>query len=303
MRQSQFDTLLIPIIYHHFQLGMNNIPSQRSRLFNVQDSFLAEEKGTGLGGFGVDTWDVYANTGGAEKGALDVNQLYTKTYTHREYPVQLTLEKKLLINDQYGQIKSIIRKTGMSAEQKMEKDAASILNNAFSSATANLGADGVALCSASHPVSPHEVSTVYTNTGTSALSASSVSTTRIAMMRFKDDKGNELGNMPNELWVPPELEDTALKIVKSLQEPSTANNDINPQNGRFSVIPWQRLTGTKAWFMVDSAWRKEVVNWYNRERHQIMLLDESTTHIRYEIKLHYSFGFDDWRFIYGHNPA
>jgi hypothetical protein len=191
----------------------------------------------------------------------------------------------------------------LSAEQKMEKDAASLLNNAFSSAAANLGSDGVALCSASHPVGPHEVSTVYTNTGTSALTATAISTTRVAMMRFKDDKGNELGLMPNELWIPPELEDAALKITRSLQDPGSANNDINPQNGRWQVIPWQRLTGTKNWFMVDGAWRNEVVNWYNREAYQIMLLDESTTHLRYEIKLHYAFGFEDWRWVYGHNVA
>lgn len=297
--QSQWDTLLTPIVYHHFGVGMSMVPSMRARLFSVQGSLLAEEKGTGIGGFSVDAWNQYQNSG--QKGDLDLNQLYTKTYTHQEYPVRLRLEKKLLINDQYGVINQMVRRSGISAEQKMEIDAASILNNAFSGSY--LGADGVALCSASHPNSPHAPATTQSNSGTLALNAKNISDVRVAMMRFKDDKNNEIGLMPNELWVPPELEDTTIKAVRSAQDPGSANNDVNPQAGRWTVVPWQRLTGTKAWFVVDSVWRKEVVNWYNREVVVPMLIDEDTTHLTYELKLHYSFGFDDWRWIYGMNPA
>jgi len=303
-RQSQWDTLLIPAIYHHFNIGVNRVPSLRSRLFNVQGSNLASENGTGIGGFGVDTWDVWANTGGKEKGQLDFTQQYTKTYTHREFPVQLGIEKRLLLNDQYGEIQKKIRQVGVSAEQEMEKDAASILNNAFTASAATNGSDGVALCSASHPVTVNEVSTTYTNTGTDALSTAALSTARVAMMRFKDDRGNELGIMPNELWVPPELEDTAREIVGASGKAGNANNDANVNNAeRWTVVPWQRLTDTNAWFIVDSVWRQEAVNWYNREATQVMLVDESTTHLVYEFKLHYSYGFEDWRWIYGNNPS
>lgn len=299
--EAQWSSLLTPVIQHHFMLGMSMIPSIRGELFRVQGSLLAEEKGTGIGGFGVDAWDVWKNSGGRQKGQLNIDQLYTQTYTHLRYPVQLTIDKALLANDQYRQIETIIRRTGMSAEQKMENDGVSVLNNAFSASY--LGSDGVALCSASHPKSPHEASSVYSNTGTTALTATAVSDTRISMMRYKDDKGNPMNIVPDELWVPPELEDKAIKIVGSQQEPGTANNDTNPQAGRWRVRPLLRLTGTKAWFMTASAWRREVVNWYNRQAMQVMLIDETTTDLVYEILLYYSFGFDDWRWIFGHNPA
>lgn len=302
IRQSQFDTLLTPIIYHHFDLGVAGVPSLRARLFNVQGSMLAQEKGAGVGGMSPDAWDAYRLTG--RKGELDFDQLWTATYTHIEYPVTVKIEKKLLKNDQYGVIQKYIRRVGVSAESKMERDAASLLNNAFDS-TAQPGPDAVALCSASHPQSPHDSSNVLNNYGTSALTKKAVSDTRIAMSRFVDDKNNEIGVMPDELWVPPELEDTAKEIVGSPQDPDTGNNAINPQNeaGRWTVVPWLRLTGTKAWFMVSSAWRRELVNWYNREAAEVMLVGEDTTHLTYEIKLHYSFGFDDWRWVYGHNPS
>ena len=297
--QAQWDTLLTPIIYHHFGVGLNMVPSMRSTLFNVQGSTLAEEKGTGLGGMSVDAWNLYSKSG--EKGSLKFDQLYTKTYTHVEYPVRVMIEKKLILNDQYRVINGAVQKVGVSAEQKMEIDAASILNNAFDSAY--LGADGVELCSGSHPASPHASGTLLDNAGTDAITEKSVSETRVAMMRFKDDKGNEIGFMPDELWVPPELEDKALKIVRSVQEPESGNNAANPQSGRWTVRPWLRLTGTKRWFMTSSVARRMAVNWYNRETTTPMLVHEDTTALIYEFKLHYSYGFDDWRWVFGHNPS
>jgi phage major head subunit gpT-like protein len=294
---TDFSTLLIPIIYHHFDVGMNRVPSRRAQLFSVKGSTLAQENGVGMGGMSPDAWNIYREKGQGHKGRLTFDQLYTQIYTHQEYPVQVVIQKKLLINDQYNKIGDYARRVGISAEQKMEIDAAGLLNNAFSTSY-NLS-DGKPLCSTTHPKGPHN-SSALVNKGTSALSETSVTDTRIAMMRFKDDKGNEVGIMPNELWVPPELEDTALKIVKSVQEPGTANNAINPQAGRWTVIPWMRLSDTNNWFMTDGVWRQEVVNWYNRETTTPMLVHEDTTDLVYEFKLHYSFGADDWRWIYGH---
>jgi len=299
LRQSQFDSLLTPVIYHHFGLGQTRVPSLRGRLFNVQTSGLAEEKGTGMGGISPDAWDEYRKSG--SKGKLDMDQLYTQTYTHVEYPVQLSIEKRLILNDQYSQINTLIQRAGVSGAIKQEIDAASLLNNAFSASYT--WSDAVALCSTAHPKSKHKSAGTQSNKGTSALTKAAVAATRIAMSKFTDDKGNILGVSPNELWVPPELEDTALEIVGSVLDPSSANNAINTQAGRFSVIPWARLSDTNNWFMADSVWRQQVVNWYDREQLEVMLVDESTTHITYELKLHYSYGVDDWRWIYGHEVA
>jgi phage major head subunit gpT-like protein len=298
LRQEQFDSLLTPIIYHHFEVGQSRVPSMRGRLFSVRGSTIAEEKGTGMGGMSPDAWNQYKK--GGKKGRLDLDQLYTQSYTHVEYPVELVIEKRLILNDQYGRIGDIVRRAGISAEQKMEIDAAGLFNAAFTGAT---WSDGKALCATDHPKSLNKSAGTYSNKGTTALSKAAVSATRILMMRFADDKGNEIGLMPNVLLVPPELEDTALEIANSALDPASANNAINPQAGRFAVISWQRLSDTNAWFMIDDTWRSEVVNWYNREAVQVMMTHETTTEVVYELKLHYSFGADDWRWVYGHNPS
>lgn len=301
LTQDQFNTLLIPMIYHFIDIGRNRVPSMRKQLFNVQASTLAQENGVGLGGMAPDAWEQFQASGA--KGTLDFDQQYTQTYTHLEYPVTLVIRKQLVLNDQYGKIAGLIRKAGISAEQFMEVKAASLLNNAFS-ASYNLS-DGKPLCSATHPKGKNGGAGTYSNRGTAALNAAALSTARVAMMRFKDDKGNDVGLMPNELWFPPELQDTAIIATKSLNDPSSANGAVNPQAEaqRWTLKPMQRLTDTTNWFIADGVARQEAVNWYEREAMQAMLVDENTTEVVYELKLHFSFGADDWRWIYGQEVA
>ncbi len=296
--QSQWDSLLTGI-QHQFDLGQNRVPTMKEQLFNVLGSMRAEEIGTGIGGIGIEPWDSYKKDG--QIGELKYDELYSQSYVHVEYPANLRIEKKLLINDQHGQIAQSARRAGISAGQKMETDAASLLNLAFSG---KLWSDGVVLCSASHPKSPKnkKAADVLSNTGVLALSKDNLAATRVLHMELTDDKGNLIGLMPNELWVPPSLWETAREIVGSTQDPDSANNAINPQAGQWAIKPWLRLTDANAWFIADSVWRQEVVKWYNRETSAPMLVHEDQVSLTWQFKLHYSFGVDDWRPFYGQNP-
>ena len=302
--QEQWDPiLLLPQIYHHFDLGAKNVPVMRDQLFNIQGSTLFEERGAGIGSMGNEAWDGFKNTG--QVGELDFDAGYEKAYVHQEYPVNFKIRIKLILNDQYGQMNKNNSRLGASAQRKMEIDAASILNNAFTDSAAFHGGDDKPLCSASHPDSPARSGNTQNNTGTSPLTEAAVSATRVSMKAFKDDKNDITGVEPNELWVPTNLEDKAIKIVGSALLPGTANNDTNPQNlaGRWRVIPWARLDATKAWFMVDGTMRHDLVNWYNREVFRIIVKSEDLVWLQLQAKLHYSFGWDDWRWIFGHNPS
>jgi phage major head subunit gpT-like protein len=301
LTQAQFETLLIPIIYHHFNVGINLVPSMRSSLFNVQGSELAEENGVGMGGVSVDVWDVFKQSGeSGVKGRVDFDELYTQNYHHEEYPVELVIRKNLLLNDKYGQIARYVQRLGISAEQKMETDAAGLLNNAFAAGVT--WSDGKPLCSATHPVGPSAGGNTYSNRGTSALTKTSLKTTRVSMMQFKDDKGNLIGVVPRELWVPPELMDRAEEFAQSPQDPESGNNAKNTVQN-LQDVPWLRLSDPTNWFLVDPVWRAQVANWYNREATQIMMTKETTTEVVFEFKLHYSYGADDWRWIFGHEVA
>ena len=74
--------------------------------------------------------------------------------------------------------------------------------------------------------------TNHSNLGGSALSYSSWIATRTVMFEQTEiNSGEVIGPLtaPYLLWVPVELEFTALQILASANEPGTANNDINPE--------------------------------------------------------------------------
>jgi len=295
MTSSQWDNLLLPAIYRFFDIGRNMREGLRSQLFNVQSSTRSKEESVGHGGVSADAWDAYKNSG--RVGTVDFNQGYKATYQHETYPVRMEIERTLLEDDQYGVISDYARKLGISAETKMERDAASVFNNAFS--TSYAGPDGKALCATTHPRNPNKTGNLV-NSGTSALTKATVSETRQALMALEDDAGNILGMTPDVILVPPELEDAALEIANSVNDPSSANNAINPQAGRFQVVPWHYLTDSNNWFMIDSVWMRENLRWYNRVELEFMLVHEDSVSIVYEARMRYSFGWDDWRWVYGH---
>jgi phage major head subunit gpT-like protein len=86
------------------------------------------------------------------------------------------------------------------------------------------GADGVGLCSTAHPYGPNNTSSTQANEGTLALTSDNLVATKNAMRSFTDDKGELIAVHPDLLLVPPELEETAIKIVSGDLDPDSANN-------------------------------------------------------------------------------
>jgi hypothetical protein len=302
MRSSGWSVLLRPAIYNFFEVGRKLRPSILPMLFNVQDSDTAVEENVGIGGVSPDAFDNFKNSG--KKSMVGFDRGWIATYTHEEYVVQFQVERKLIDDDKYGVIGSRARRLGIAAQQKMDNDGANLYNRAFNSSYT--GPDAVALCSASHPKSPTNATT-QSNRNTLALTKANVSTVRQAMMAQEDDAGNILGIEPDTLVVPPELEDVALEIANSLLDPTSGNNAINPQYGRWKVQVLPRLTDATNWFMADSVWRQECANWYNRVlpngMPEITLVSETSTEAVWDVYMRYSYGWDDWRWIYGNEVA
>jgi len=298
---SNWADALDPIVRKWFQQGYMRRPSLIPTLFNVQGSERSYEQASSAGAVGIEAWDQWEIAGKA--GRADFDQGYKKTYTHREYPLEIEIQRKFLDDNMFKQVTDPVVKLGDSAALKREVDAASVFNNAFSSSF--VGADAVALCSASHPLSPQKTGATQSNTGTLALTKDNVKTTREAMMAFTDDNTNKVAITPDLLLVPPGLEDEALAITKSLLDPDSANNKINAQYGRFQVATWHYLTDSNNWFMLDSNYMKmSGLEWFNRVPLSITPKEGDKTLVATWIAyMRYSFGWSDWRFCFGHNVA
>lgn len=291
---------LDPIIRKWFLQGYARRPSLLASLFNVQGSQMAKEQVSGIGAIGVDAWDDYENSGKPAEAKFD--QWYKKTYTHVEKPLIVRIQRKLLDDNQFPEVMRIAERVGDSAALKREVDAASVFNNAFSASF--LGADGVALCSDSHPYSPQKTGSVQDNNFALALTKDNMRTIREAMMAFTDDNGNKVAVTPNLLLVPPALEDDALVIARSLNDPASANNAINPQAGRWQVQAWHYLTDSNAWFMIDSALMRLSLDWWDRVPLGVNpMVEDKTLAASWIAYMRYSFGWSDWRWIAGSNPS
>jgi phage major head subunit gpT-like protein len=287
-------TLLEPGLRSVFMTQRDAIiaPSPMDLFYNVVTSNRAFEETFGVGGLG----DVPQFNGSIEYDAME--GLYKTTFTHIEWAKGIQVERKLVDDDQYNVINQRATALGLSFGRTREKNAASTFNNAFTS----VGSDGVALCG-SHPFSPTNSAT-QSNAGTSALTYDNLIATRKLMREFKDDRGELITVMPNILLVPPELEDTAQTILNSINKPGTNNNDTNIVRGQgYQLVVWDYLTDANNWYLIDGAMAKMHLWWFTRVPVEFALDPKSEFDLvaRYRGYERYSFGFDDWRWIYGHS--
>jgi len=294
---------LDPIVRKWFEQGFSRRPSLLGTLFNVQSSARAYEEVSGIGAIGIDSWVNFENGDGVSE--VDFDQGYKKTYTHQEFIVDLQIRRKFLDDNQFPQITNPTMRLGDSAALRRETDGASVFNNAFTDTAPYAGADAVGLCSTAHPFSPQKTGTTQSNEGTRALTKDNVAATREDMMAFTDDTGNKVAVTPDTILVPPALEDEGLEITKSLLDPTSANNKINPQSGRFSIVTWHYLTDSNAWFMIDSALMKMSLDWFDRVPLSIRLRDgdDRTVAAYWRAYMRYSYGWSDWRWVFGNNPS
>lgn len=296
----QWSYLLEPGLREIFFLTYDGLLAQSpvSQLFNVLTSNKANEYFLGAGGFG--DWEQY--TGAIEYD--DMEQLYRTTLTHKEYARGFKVERALVDDDLYNIINERPRALAMAAARTREKHAASVFNNAFS--TSYTGGDGYALCEDTHPYSPSNAST-QDNEGTSALSYDNVITTFRTMQEFKDDRGELMSVNPDTLLVPPELAQTAKEILlTTANKPNTTDTVVNYANTFLrSVIVWHYLTDSNAWFLIDSQLAKRHLLWVDRVPMEFALDPTSNFRLeaRYRGYMRYSYGWSDWRWVYGNNPS
>jgi hypothetical protein len=308
--------LLAPGLRKVFQTRLR----EREELFKAKTIFpqdttqRAYEEYQGIGQLGTEMWNEFEKTGRTTFGE---NELGWKTRLEpREFTGGVQLRRKLIEDNLYpgSELPNSVTASSKGLAQSLaihhEKSAANVFINAFtdsgvdSEGFAIAGADGVGLCSTAHKHTPTNTGT-QSNEGTLALTAANLKTTALAMREFTDDKGNLVSLKPDTILVPPELEDTALEIVGSALDPTSANNTINPQRGRYSVVSWDYLTDANAWFLIDSPLKSEHLVWLTRVAPQFMggKLDESTMIASYTGYSRYSRGFDAWQWIYGQNPS
>jgi hypothetical protein len=174
-----------------------------------------------------------------------VSRLVNVTYA---LGAKVTMEA--IDDNQYENVaKSKAKKLARSMRQTKENVFANILNRAF---TAGFnGGDGVELCSTLHPtldgVQSNELAVA------ADLSEASLEDMLILIRGFKDSRGLRIQAKGVKLIVPSQLEFTATRIMSSVNQSGTANNDINAirATGMLpgGIVVWDYLTDPDAFFI------------------------------------------------------
>jgi len=267
-------------------------------LFNVISSNKAAEDFLGVGG--MSDWEEF-------KGVIeydDMDQGYKTTLTHKEYSKGFKVERKLVDDDQYNIINQRPAALALTAIRTREKHAASIFNNAFGSSYT--GGDAVSLCNDSHPLAPTHSSDVQDNAGSAALEYEAVVETRRLMREYTDDRGELTPIVPDTLIVPPELEETAWSIWRTMNKPDTADHHSNFVQGFLKqVIVWDYLTDANNWFLVDSRLAKIHLLWVERVQQEFAMDPTSDFNLESKFRgyMRYSYGWSDYRWVYGHTVS
>lgn len=308
MNTKEHARFVLPIMRREWDLAMRNrrIASPAFQFFGIEGSNAAQEYSQGVGNFGL----VPEYNGGDANdppGSVPYDSfadLYEKTFTHAEYALGVAIERKLFDDDQRGIIRRKSRSLGDAFGRTRATHASSVFNNAFD-ATNYPGADAKALCDDDHPANKNAAVT-FDNRGTTALSYDAVVSTLIAGQDLNDDRGNPMQALYDVLYVPTALQATAYEITKAMAKPGTADNDANfLSSAGLSVVVDPYLTDANNWFMIDSQLAPMHLLWFNRVLPEFTMDPAGDYDLvyRYRGYMRYSFGWDDARWVYGHEVA
>lgn len=245
---------------------LKQIPTQYQNVFNVESSSRdreIESSASGLSQF-VQTAENQPVT------YEDRAQGYDVTYTFLKWAKAISISKEMYDDDRFSVMRRGTQDLAKSKMRTKDQIGADILNYAFTSGGGGkalfTAGDNVALCSAAHTRT--DGGTNISNTTTADLNESSLEAALVAMRGTVDDKGQLVGINPDKLIIAPALEKEARILLDSQGRVGTANNDINPYQGRLQIVVWDRIAtaaggSDTAWFLQDSSAHKLI--YFNRQ--------------------------------------
>lgn len=190
-----------------------------------------------------------------------------------------------------------------SLAQTKEVYGANVLNFARTASAQYYGGDGVNLLSTAHPI---DVGTVAnTPTVQADLNETSLQDGVIAVRRFKDPAGLRVMVKPQKLIIPPDLQFTATRLLRSELRVGTADNDANALRelnsipGGFAINDF--LTNVRSWYLKTNC--PDGLKFFSRDPLETdMFVDFTTDNLLTKATERYSFGWSNWRALYGSMP-
>jgi hypothetical protein len=278
-----------------FGLEYDRYENQHTEIFDTENSDRAFEEEVMLSGFG----SAQVKPEGSSVNYDDATETFTARYTHETLALAFSITEEAVEDNLYDKISSRYTKAlARSMSNAKQVKGANILNRAFNSSYT--GGDGLELCSTAHVTLGGNVKNELSTAAD--LNETSLEQSLIDIAGMKDERGMKISLNGMKMIIPVNLQFTAERLMKSSQRVSTGDNDINAVKS-MGMIPQgyvvnNYLTDTDAWFIKTDA-PNGMKHFQRTPVSTKMEGDFDTGNVRYKARERYSFGWSDWRGIFG----
>ena len=278
-----------------FGLEYKQYENQNQEIFETESSDRAFEEDVMLTGFDK----AAVKSEGAGVTYDTAQETYTARYQHETVALAFSLTEENVEDNLYDKISTRYTKAlARSMAQTKQTKGANVLNLAFTAAT--VGGDNESLIGNAHPTLAGNLSN--TPTTQSDLSETSLEQAMIDIGNFKDERGLKIAARGMKLIIPADGQFTAERITKSAQRVGTADNDINALKS-MGMIPQgfvvnNYINDGDQWFIKTDV-PNGMKHFTRAALKTAMEGDFETGNMRYKARERYSFGWSDWRGIYG----
>lgn len=171
------------------------------------------------------------------------------TITQYRYGMKYIHTIEAQVFDPYGKFAEAGREMGKAKPRTHEQLAANVFNNGFDATNYPI-ATGKALFDDDHVLADYTHDNLMT---AEALSESALESARTMLYNQKDPRNEPNAYMGGLLLVvPPALKQEAEKIIGTVKQLGTNNNDINVARENITIVCSPRLTSSTAWFLLPS---------------------------------------------------
>ena len=296
INRAQLVAELEPGLNALFGLEYSRYENEHAEIFDTENSDRAFEEEVMLSGFG----EAPVKGEGAAVTYDYAQETFTARYSHETVALAFSLTEEAIEDNLYDSISARYTKAlARSMSQTKQVKAANVLNNGFNSSFP--GGDGKELFATDHPTltagdQSNEPSTA------ADLNETSLENAMLDIAAFKDERGLKTNVQARKLIIPPALQFIADRLLNTPGRVSTSDNDINALRN-MGMLPEAYtvnhfLTDTDAFFIKTDA-PNGLKHFVRAPMSTGMEGDFETGNMRYKARERYSFGFSDWRGIYG----
>ena len=278
------------------------IPSQYDKIFTKHESKMALERTAEMRYLG---FAQLKTEGGQTRFDNNAGERYVYNQEHTEIALGYAITRKA-IDDNLYKTQFMPSNLGLmeSFLQTKEIYGANVLNTA-TTYNAAVGGDGKALIATDHPI---DGGTISNQSSTNAdLNEASLLNAMIAVRyNFRDQAGLKVFARARKLIVPAQLEPVAIRLTKTELRPGTADNDVNAIMMTAGGLPEgylvnDYLTSSTAWFLLTNI---DGLSYMERVKYESdMQVDFVTDNLLVKGYERYSFGYYNWRSIWGSFPT